>query len=89
MNAIEWSKRELAKKGWGISEINYERPSSGFKCIEGGYFCQLSTTENDWDMLDEINVGKIFGFIGGTGIITALYKDDFIALIKIIPQKQQ
>lgn len=89
MSAIEWSKNNLSKKGWFVNYIDYERPSSGFKCINGGYICHLDVNNGiEYDQLT-INVGEVFGSIDPCGIIMALYKDDFKKLINLIPNKHE
>lgn len=84
MNTLEWAKKKLENKGWIVSKIEYERPHTGFKCIDGGYICILDTDERHWDIL-EINEDAIFGSVSNNGIIMALYKHDFKALVNKIP----
>ncbi len=87
MRTEEWAKQKLISLGWEVDVIEYTKPHSGFMCIEGGYFCQLSTDEDDFELLDNLKTEGIFGNIMGSGIILALYKDDFISLINKIPNK--
>lgn len=86
MNTIEYCKNKLESNGWKVLEISYEKPKSGFKSIDGGFFCRIETDENDYDALEKIPIDKnVFGTISGSGIIMALYKDDFIKLVNSIP----
>lgn len=88
MKTIDFCRNKLESAGWKVNEISYERPKSGFKCIEGGYHCYLEVDEDDYDTLEKIPFDKnIFGTINGCGIINALYKDDFIKLVNKIPNK--
>ena len=90
MSTVEICRNKLESNGWKVLRIIYERPKSGFKCIEGGFFCELQSDENDYETLEKIPFDKnIFGSISGTGIIMALYKNDFIKLVNKIPTKNK
>ena len=88
MNTEDYTRKTLEKKGWRIAHFEYEKPKSGFKCIDGGFLCELDSDESDWDTLEQIPFDKnIFGTISGSGVIMALYKKDFVALINKIPNR--
>jgi hypothetical protein len=88
MSTETYTRKILSGKGWVIKSFEYEKPKSGFKCIEGGYFCELVSDENDYDILENIPFdNNVFGSISGSGLIMALYKKDFIQLINKIPNK--
>lgn len=88
MTAKDYTYKQLSKKGWTIKSFEYSKPSSGFKCIEGGYLCELETNDDDWDIFEKIPYDpEIFGTIHNGGLIMALRKDDFIALVDKIPTK--
>lgn len=90
MKTGDYTRKMLAKKGWDVINFEYQRPKSGFKCIEGGYLCEIEANEEDWEILEAITFDKsLFGNISFDGRIMALYKEDFIALVNKVPNRKQ
>lgn len=84
MNTKEWALLQMKKKGWKVEEVSYERPRSGFKCVEGGWLL-LFDTEDCWEQIDDIPYDpKINGTINN-GVVLAMTAPDFRKLIKKIP----
>lgn len=77
----------MTDKGWNVTEVSYERPRSGFKCVEGGWFVTFDT-ETDKD--DYYELFKSIPSIGSAicdsgGIIMGMIAKDVVALVKSLP----
>lgn len=85
MNTALWAMNAMQKKGWKVMGVSYERPRSGFKCVEGGWLLTFDT-EDCYEQIDEIFFDpKINGTIDSTGVIMAMTAPDFRKLINKIP----
>lgn len=79
----------MEAKGWTVRDISYERPSSGFKCVEGGWLVYFETEydgEDTYELLKNVPMYSS-AVLDQCGIITAMYADDLIGLVKSLPQR--
>ncbi len=67
--------------------MSYEKPSSGFKCVEGGWLVEFDTeTEKDdyYELFDKIPmVGS--ALCPSPGLVLGFLAKDVIAVIKSLP----
>ena len=93
MTTSQWVTKKMRDKGWGVRDVNYEHPRSGFKCIEGGWLVLFGTEYDGDDYFEQIKAipfdPKINGTIDQSGIIMAMTADDLKALINKIPVRDE
>lgn len=79
-------KRIINDKGWNVISIYYNRPRSGFKCVEGGWEVRFKIEYGDNDYYDLFDKYPVIGSatING-GLILSMNSKDLIKLIKSLP----
>jgi len=84
-------RKIMAEKGWNVTNVSYERPRSGFKCVEGGWLIEFETeTKND----DYYELFKAIPSICSAicdngGVIMGMLAKDVIALVKSLPKNPE
>lgn len=81
----------MDEKGWPVRYVDYQKPSSGFKCIEGGWVVEFDTeTENDdyYELFEKIPmVGS--AVCASPGLVMGFLAKDVISVIKSLPRNPE
>lgn len=84
-------RKIMSKKGWNVRQVNYQRPSSGFKCVEGGWIIEFDTeTDNDdhYELFEKtIIVGS--AILPSPGIILGYLAKDVISIVSGLPSNPE
>lgn len=91
MNTETEIRRIMSNKGWNVRNVSYERPRSGFKCVEGGWVVEFETETDKDDYYNLFENIPMVGdaFVGSPGLILGMLGKDVIALVKTLPSNPE